>query len=183
MSAAKLGRVAVLDGIDNLPEGMLTVLQELLVDSSITLVDGTVFKSAESYERLKHEEGLDDAEMARRGIFAVHPSFRVIATAKLPSGTSAAKGSGRPWLTGDIPSMFNTLFFRVMPTDCLTELVTSIVESSCHTSSRAIAKQIASVLQLQSSLRELQSTDPKIPQLTMRQVIHVACYGAQFHHS
>lgn len=181
MLAAKLGRVAVLDGIDNMPPGMLNVLQELLIDRSITLVDGTLFLSPESYATLKAQEGVDDTELAARRVFAVHPSFRVVATAKMNSA-SKSSSSGASWLPTDIASMFAIVCFRPMPVDCAACVLQRHVPAGVELSSD-VQSVVTKLLQLQRALRSMLATDPKVPQLTLRQAIHVTKYTSTSPHS
>jgi MoxR-like ATPase len=183
MTAAKCGHLAVLDGVDNMPSGMLSILQELLVDGSVTLPDGAVFKSYESFVAISDQEGLTEAELAARKVYCVHPSFRVVATAKPPAiggKSSTGSGSQQSWLTAEVPAMFNVVNFPALPHDDALAILTAMKQSSSSASVPVDAKIVNMLLQLQAKLKLLQVTDPKIPQLTLRHLVHVAFYASQY---
>jgi MoxR-like ATPase len=127
LHAAIYGKLVVLDGMEKLPGGMLSSLQQLLVDQSAVLADGTILKPPTEYTLLKEQltrrnahtgEVLwqpTDADMRERKIFPVHPAFRVVATARPPlvmsggSSGSSASGSrgGRDFfVTHDLTTLF-----------------------------------------------------------------------------
>lgn len=61
--AAVNGRIAILDNIDRLPVGALSVLQSLIHERQVSLHDGTRLVSSETYGRLLSEHGLTQAEL------------------------------------------------------------------------------------------------------------------------
>ncbi|KAL6064918.1 von Willebrand factor A domain-containing protein 8 [Balamuthia mandrillaris] len=103
--AAIHGRVAILDNIDRLPISTLSVLQNLICERQATLIDGRRLVPNEVFEELQKETSLTAEELNQRGIFAVHPSFRIVATGNFPS-------SSHPYVTPELLSMFR---FHQMP--------------------------------------------------------------------
>jgi len=67
-----------------------------------------------------------------------------------------------------------------MPVDCATRVVISSVVGESRMAGletpdpARLTAPVAQVIQLQRALQSMQVTDPKIPQLTMRQVIHIS---------
>ncbi|CUG86776.1 GPI-anchored surface protein, putative [Bodo saltans] len=179
MTAAKFGHLAVLDGVDNMPSGMLSILQELLVDGSVTLPDGAVFKSYESFVAISEQEGLNEAQLAAKRVYCVHPSFRVVATAKPPTLGGKSPTGAQSWLTSEVPAMFNVVNFPALPHEDALAVLTAPGPST-PSNVRVDVKIVNMLLQLQQKLRGLQVTDPKIPQLTLRHLVHVAFYASQY---
>ena len=103
MTAARFGRLAVIDGVDQLPPSTLAVLQSLLTDGAATLYDGSVFLPAAEFDALCDRQHLTPPQLALRGVFRVHPSFRVIATARPPTREFGKKF----WLTPEVAGLFD----------------------------------------------------------------------------
>lgn len=98
--AAVNGRIAILDNIDRLPVGALSVLQSLIHERQVSLHDGTRLVSSETYGRLQSEHGLTQAELTANRVYAIHPAFRIIATGDLPSASHA-------YITQEVMSLFH----------------------------------------------------------------------------
>ncbi len=73
--------------------------------SQVTLYDGTCLISWESFEKLRHELDLTRHELERKGVFPIHPSFRIVATGDLPSAAN-------PYITEEVMSLFH---FHYLP--------------------------------------------------------------------
>ena len=204
MEAARHGHMAVLDGIDQLPPGLLSSLHEFLLDGTVTLFSQEIFVSEERYVHLKNAvfHGADDDEMGKRGIHRIHPSFRLIATArmKIPrvqldgdgnndthSSTKKKKSahesrsvpkmiSASGWLSPDVVPLFN---WHIMPhlTKALTvDLLKHVSQrwgDADHSTTEKRNKMIHQVVGLQQDLEEQNDTDSKIPVLSLRQVLHI----------
>ncbi|KAH9163007.1 hypothetical protein LEN26_000697 [Aphanomyces euteiches] len=84
MRAARLGHVAILDGVHRLSSDTLSTLQRLIQDREVDLADGTKFLGSE------HESS--------HGFVRIHPSFRVIALAEV--------GQKHPWLNSETLALF-----------------------------------------------------------------------------
>ncbi|CAG8853473.1 6666_t:CDS:2, partial [Gigaspora margarita] len=89
------GHLAVLDGIDTLSGGTLMVLERLIKEREISLPDGKQLIPPARYEKLIQKHGLTHESLEKKGIYATHPAFRIVAL-------------GRPgsWLTPEIVAMF-----------------------------------------------------------------------------
>jgi len=121
VQAARSGRLAVLDGADQLPSGTFASLQRLLMDRDLSLPDGTRLLRADRYDELvkrtqktqgglSHEEAV--AQLDKLKIHKVHKAFRVVALAR----PSAAGKTQAPWLTAEIQSMFHFHVMRPLST-------------------------------------------------------------------
>ncbi|KAF8278544.1 putative AAA domain (dynein-related subfamily)/von Willebrand factor type A domain containing protein [Trypanosoma cruzi] len=197
VEAALRGRIAVLDGIDKLPHGMLASLQHLLVDGNSSLYDGTILRSQREYEILKQKLMATDLEMQARRIFPVHPAFRVVATARSTSSAGSSGGGGKAnqsrWrVTHEVTSLFGlvmmpattqTILHAVLSRAASTELETwrnemsSLTESDggamAERSLETIKRDVDRLLRLRDALERLQETEPKVPQLSLRQLLHL----------
>ncbi|TRY92386.1 hypothetical protein DNTS_024700 [Danionella cerebrum] len=109
VSAAQEGKLVLLDGIHRVNLGTLAVLCRLLHDRELNLYDGTRLLRWDRYQSLKDELQLTDQELRDRCIFAVHPSFRIIALAEPPVVGSTTQ----QWLGPEILTMF--LFHTIKP--------------------------------------------------------------------
>jgi len=116
VSAARHGRLVVLDGLERLPSDVLNSLQRLLQDRHLDLCDGTALSG-------KHPPSRGDSDQSKvllsnssdgggcgggisatmhdvGAVMPIHPSFRVVALAAPPT---AAKDS---WLTPETSTLF-----------------------------------------------------------------------------
>ncbi|RNF05748.1 putative heat shock protein HslVU, ATPase subunit HslU [Trypanosoma rangeli] len=201
VEAALSGHIAVLDGIDKLPSGMLSSLQQLLVDGSMSLYDGTLLRSQREYEILKRELMATDEEMRARQIFSVHPSFRVVATARYKaSAGSCGKVSQGSWrVTHEVTSLFGVVIIpattrmtlhAVLLRVATTELqewrkqMGVLAEEDNNTISEvtleAVTRDIDRLLRLCDALERLQETEPKVPQLSLRQLLHLIRFRVRY---
>ncbi|XP_062861685.1 von Willebrand factor A domain-containing protein 8 [Trichomycterus rosablanca] len=109
VNAAKEGKLVLLDGIHRVNLGTLSVLSRLLHDRELALYDGTRLLRSDRYHSLKEELQLTENELQERGVFPIHPSFRVIALAEPP----VAGSSTQQWLNPELLTMF--FFHTVKP--------------------------------------------------------------------
>lgn len=79
VTAARNGKVCILDNMETLPQGMLSALSSLLNERMITLFDGTRLLSRESFNAISSEWNLSAKEMNDKGVFEIHPDFAVVA--------------------------------------------------------------------------------------------------------
>ena len=208
LDAAKTGKVALLEGLEQLPLGALSVLHPLLVDGSTTLHDGSVLLAAETYDAL-HDgivtqelgwmkdvagsgemPGFDKAAaatdmLARRGVFRVHPNFRVIASARPPTTEHGKKF----WLTPDVTSMFDVHCMTAMPDEDVVSVVASaaiaskgagILGGSAALTDNEIRSMATRLVALQRRLAEALVATPNLPQLSIRQLLRIATYAVYF---
>nr|XP_057938465.1 von Willebrand factor A domain-containing protein 8 isoform X2 [Doryrhamphus excisus] len=117
VTAAMEGKLLLLDGIHRINLGTLAVLSRLLHDRELDLYDGTRLLRWDRYQVLKEETQFTDQQLQERSIFAIHPSFRVLALAEPPVvGTIAntsGKSKGQQWLGPELLTMF--LYHTVSP--------------------------------------------------------------------
>lgn len=149
LHAAIYGKLVVLDGMEKLPSGMLSSLQQLLVDQCAVLADGTILKPPTEYALLKEQLTQRDAESGRvtwrptdadmrdRKIFPVHPAFRVVATARPPLPLSSGGGSGGGgskgvrdfYITHDLTTLFRTVAMPDAGEDALGPVLRQVAEA------------------------------------------------------
>ncbi|XP_061735639.1 von Willebrand factor A domain-containing protein 8 isoform X2 [Nerophis ophidion] len=118
VTAAIEGKLLLLDGIHRVNLGTLAVLSRLLHDRELDLYDGTRLLRRDRYQALKEELQFTDEQLQERSIFAIHPSFRVLALAEPPvvgAGASASSNSTgqQQWLGPELLTMF--LYHTVSP--------------------------------------------------------------------
>ena len=124
VKAAMSGDLLILDNIHRLPPGTLAAtLGRLLTDRELQLPDGRRLLPQARYDALVGSGELSADEI--RGLVAVHPAFRVLATAETPAawlgeggaeggaagGGSAADHASGSWLSSESLSLFH--FHRV----------------------------------------------------------------------
>ncbi|XP_061647340.1 von Willebrand factor A domain-containing protein 8 isoform X2 [Phyllopteryx taeniolatus] len=115
VTAALEGKLLLLDGIHRVNLGTLAVLSRLLHDRELDLYDGTRLLRWDRYQALKEEQNLTDQQLQERSIFAIHPSFRVLALAEpsLVGGGGGDGAEGQQWLGPELLTMF--LYHTVSP--------------------------------------------------------------------
>jgi MoxR-like ATPase len=111
MSAVETGRLCVLDGLDRLSPGTISVLLRLVQDREVTLFDGTRFVSPGRYQRMRKELGMQEHQLAAANVRPVHPAFCILCLAAPPERKGA--GGGSRWLTNEILQLFH--YFSVAP--------------------------------------------------------------------
>ncbi|XP_029314557.1 LOW QUALITY PROTEIN: von Willebrand factor A domain-containing protein 8 [Cottoperca gobio] len=114
VTAAREGKLLLLDGVHRVNLGTLSVLSRLLHDRELDLYDGTRLLRWDRYQELKEQLQLSDQQLQERSIFAIHPSFRVLALAEPPVvGGSPSSSRGQQWLGPELLTMF--LYHSVSP--------------------------------------------------------------------
>lgn len=203
LHAAIYGELVVLDGMEKLPSGMLSSLQQLLVDQSAVLTDGTILKSPMEYNLLKERfterdpsTGAvvwqpTDAEMRERKIFPVHPCFRVVATARPPlpvsGGAAGSRGARDFFITQDLTTLFRMVAMPDGGEDAIGPVLRQVAQAEARlleaeawrkqeapvAAQQRIEAVVGQLIQLRNDLEELHSTDGKMPQLSLRQLRHL----------
>uniref|UniRef100_A0A5S6QD72 von Willebrand factor A domain-containing protein 8 n=1 Tax=Trichuris muris TaxID=70415 RepID=A0A5S6QD72_TRIMR len=107
VNAALGGHLCILDGIHALHHSALNTLQRLVHDREVSLCDGSRLMSQEKFELLQRKTGLSADALNRKNIFAIHPSFRIVATAEPSHGSDGFDS----FLTPDVLALF--LFIHV----------------------------------------------------------------------
>lgn len=101
--AALHGSIAILDGIDRLVPSTFSILQRLCQDRECTLFDGTKLIRYDRYQTMLSY--YTKQELENKKIYPIHPSFRIIALANLPTPTNL-------WLTSEVIPMFHFHYLR-----------------------------------------------------------------------
>jgi hypothetical protein len=114
--AAITGRLAILDGIEQLPASSLATLQQLVQDREVSLPNGSRLMDMDRFEALVVREqargnGVSRQELLARGVRLIHPSFRIIALARpAGSGATGMGGSWQDWLGMYMLSMYLCIY-------------------------------------------------------------------------
>eukprot|EP01134_Creolimax_fragrantissima_P006850 CFRG6850T1 len=186
ITAAKEGHMLVLDGIHNVNTGTLTVLQRLIDDRELSLYDGTRLIRHDRYEHLMKQSGLDEKGMSDAGIFAIHPSFRIVALAEPPSvhgEVNTGSSKRKAWLNDEVMTMFQWVHMRDLTTSEEMKVIQSVYD-------KIDSRQLKRVVDFSHSIRE--ATDHTAlsisSSLTLRQLLRI-CHRLQkypnedLHHS
>ena len=117
VAAARKGELAVLDGAHRLAPGALAgALASLLTDRCLlSLPDGSRLVSAQHWTAMLRS-GLSEEDLVAKGVGRIHPAFRVVACAELPSPRA-------PWLSDEILSLFSFLPLTELTSDEQKQLV------------------------------------------------------------
>ncbi|XP_064165757.1 von Willebrand factor A domain-containing protein 8 [Anguilla rostrata] len=171
VSAARDGRLVLLDGIHRVNLGTLAVLSRLIHDRELSLYDGTRLLRSDRYQALKEELQLTDQELQERSIFPVHPSFRMVALAEPP----VVGGGAQQWLGPELLTMF--LFHTVRPLSRAEE--TAIIRT---TTPNVPMEAVEQLLQLTHRLRD--TNDPTAQSLasslSTRQLLRICRRLSQY---
>ncbi|XP_042236264.1 von Willebrand factor A domain-containing protein 8-like isoform X2 [Homarus americanus] len=164
VNAALEGKMAILDGIHRLHHGTLAVLHRLIHDRELQLYDGTRLLHSDRFDLIKKKNGLSHADMTARGIYRIHPSFRIVALAE-PPVIGAAQGQ---WLTPEALTLFLYHNIRRLSSQETISLVNKLV-GDC-------SPPVEQLITLASKLS--MSTDPALrslaESLSLRQIIRIA---------
>jgi AAA domain (dynein-related subfamily) len=97
LTAARLGQICILDGIEKLSPDKFSVLQGMITNRELVLPDGTKYSHCVSIERFDED------------VRKVHPAFRVIALASIESFSTLNISSPPIWMSEEVMSMFATI--------------------------------------------------------------------------
>ncbi|CAL4081731.1 unnamed protein product, partial [Meganyctiphanes norvegica] len=164
IKAAMEGKLAILDGIHRLHHGTLAVLHRLLHDREIQLYDGTRLIHHDRYESLKAESQLTDSELTIRGVFPIHPSFRVVALAEPP----IIGGAQGQWLTPESLTLFLYHSMRPLTQAETRDLLTQLTGACSPEVEQLIGLSHRLGASSDPSLRSLSAS------LSLRQIIRMA---------
>ncbi|KAJ3223480.1 von Willebrand factor A domain-containing protein 8 [Clydaea vesicula] len=113
VKAAIEGSIAVLDGIEVLSFGTISILKTLILERFCFLPDGSLLLSSDRYNDLNESENfetMDTTSFSRpKKILPIHPNFRIIALARPLSSVTVKKGL---WLSPEVNSMFSFIYVR-----------------------------------------------------------------------
>uniref|UniRef100_A0A4W4EPU4 von Willebrand factor A domain-containing protein 8 n=1 Tax=Electrophorus electricus TaxID=8005 RepID=A0A4W4EPU4_ELEEL len=171
VSAAREGKLAVLDGIHRVNLGTLAVLSRLLHERELTLYDGSRLLRWDRYRAVKEELHLTDQQLQDRCVFPVHPAFRIVALAEPP----VVGSSSQQWLGPEVLTMF---LFHTVGTLARDEEAAIIHGTTPHVPGEAMEQ----LLQLTHNLR--QTKDPTAQSLasslSTRQLLRICRRLSQY---
>lgn len=165
VSAAREGKLVLLDGIHRVNAGTLAVLQRLIHDRELSLYDGSRLLREDRYLSLKERLQLTDEQLQNRSIFPIHPSFRIIALAEPPIVGSTTQ----QWLGPEFLTMF---FFHHMKPLVKSEEIQVIKETVPNVPQEALEK----LLSVTHKLRETQDPTAQslAASLSTRQLLRIS---------
>jgi MoxR-like ATPase len=167
VDAARSGNLAILDGLDMVHPGTIASLSRLVHDRELTLPSGDRLLNKERYQSML-DEGRTKAELDSMKIYAIHPSFRIIAIAREPNVKSLVPGAS--WLTAETCALFAYVFIRPFSR----EEERQVLHTLCPA---APAEKLKSLLDITAALRN-QSDDDVIgglaDSLSTRQLLRVS---------
>jgi MoxR-like ATPase len=170
LTAAKAGGLALLDGIHRLPRGTLAgALATLCTDRSLpTLPDGSRLVSPNQWEQLCRS-GLSPAQLHERGVWRVHPSFRIIATAE-PAAEERGTAQATGWLNDEVLPLF--AWVRLAPPPDA-ELAQMLHLSAC---APAALPTLRALLDYRTALEAASAAEPSLRGAvpTQRQLLRAA---------
>jgi energy-coupling factor transporter ATP-binding protein EcfA2 len=167
--AALEGSLAVLDGVHRINQGSFGVLHRLIHDRELQLFDGTRLLRKDRFDELLEKTGELPEDMKAKGIYPIHPSFRIVALADPPVTGSATQ----QWITPEMLTMFLFHNQRRLSKSEEMQVINSVVKDCPD-----LTKLFAFVHQLRSS------TDPAMTSiassLSTRQLLRIAKRLAAF---
>lgn len=163
VKAARGGWTIVLDGLHRLHLSTMSILHRLVHDRELHLFDGSRLIRHDKFDELV-SLGMTEEELNSRGIFKIHPAFRIIALAEQP------KLDVSNWLTPEILSIF--LFHNVNNLNKSDEMkIITEIYGSIHPA-------MAVILDLAQTLRVRSEKDPILKNfaeaLSTRQLLRIA---------
>ncbi|KAK8747368.1 hypothetical protein OTU49_016777, partial [Cherax quadricarinatus] len=169
VTSALEGKMVILDGIHRLHHGTLAVLHRLIHDRELQLYDGSRLLRSDRYDKIMNDNELSETDMRARGIYRIHPSFRIVALAE-PQVLGASQGQ---WLTPEALTLFLYHNMRCLRPQETVSLVNQLV-GDC-------SSPVEQLITLASQLSV--STDPALQSLaeslSLRQIIRIAkCFKA-----
>jgi MoxR-like ATPase len=111
IAAAKSGSLIVLEGLHWIPAPVLGCLSRLFQDREIVLPDNSKLYNNVTYQSIKSLTKCSDQELAERGIFPIHPAFRIIST--VTTSNTAKQDTKIEWFNEEIAGMMD--FLKVDP--------------------------------------------------------------------
>lgn len=163
VKAARNGWTITLDGLHRLHLSIMSILHRLIHDRELQLFDGSKLIRHDKFEELK-ALGMSEEELNSKGIFKIHPAFRIIALAEPP------KLDTSNWLTPEVLSTF--MFHTVSHLNRSDE--TNIIRAMYGKAHPALDK----VFDLAQTLRERSAKDPILKNfaeaLSTRQLLRIA---------
>jgi MoxR-like ATPase len=173
VEAAKNGKLVVLEGLHWISSEVLSGVARLLEDREMPLPDGTRLVNSKTYKSIVSEMDLTENEMKERGIFCVHPAFRVI-------GTATHGFQDFDWFSEEVGGFFR--FLQVAPMTMEEEKQLLRLQSNCPESKLEKIIRFADKFRRISSSSGHESILAKSISLSTRQLLRI-CKRAAFPNS
>ncbi|CAK8678183.1 unnamed protein product [Clavelina lepadiformis] len=159
------GGLAVLDGLNRVNPGTLSILQRLVHDREVTLHDGTRLLRHDKFDSMKGKLELTDEEMNARSVYRIHPSFRIVALAEPPKPGSSAQ----QWLNPELMTLF--LYHHMAPLSMKHEM--EIIQALVP---KISASEVKGLLKLCQRLRSSKDANSQslAASLSTRQLIRIS---------
>ncbi|KAF9184077.1 von Willebrand factor A domain-containing protein 8 [Haplosporangium sp. Z 767] len=125
VKAAMSGALAVMDGVDTLSFGTMVSLQRLIHERETAMPDGRKLLRHSHYDQLQAKYGWSQAQMEKKGLLRISPSFRVVALAR-PVSNGTEGGKPGSWLSPEIVSMFQFVTVRPLSLEEETQLLETL---------------------------------------------------------
>lgn len=169
VKAARNGWTIALDGLHRLHLSTMSILHRLVHDRELQLFDGSRLIRHDKFDELL-TLGMTNEELNSKGIFRIHPAFRIVALAEPP------KLDTSNWLTPEVLSVF--LFHGVKSLNKADE------EKIIRALYGSIQPAMATVLDLAQALRTGSEKDPILKNfveaLSTRQLLRIAHRLSQY---
>ncbi|KAL7030964.1 hypothetical protein ACKWTF_006849 [Chironomus riparius] len=169
VKAAKNGTVIILDGLHRLHSSTMSILHRLIHDRELQLYDGSRLMRSDKYEDLK-SLGMSDEQLMEKGIYKIHPAFRIIALAEPP------KLDATNWLTPEVLSTFMFHEVNSLTKQEELEIITKLYGS--------IHPSMSKIIDLSQTLRTKAAKDPILKNfgesLSTRQLLRIAHRLSQY---
>uniref|UniRef100_H2YJD6 von Willebrand factor A domain-containing protein 8 n=1 Tax=Ciona savignyi TaxID=51511 RepID=H2YJD6_CIOSA len=163
IEAALEGGMAVLDGLNRVNPGTLSILQRLVHDREVTLHDGTRLLRHDKFDGMKEKLNLNDQELNEKAVYRIHPSFRMIGLAEPPTTGSSAQ----QWLNPELLTLF--LYHHMEPLSVNNEL--EVIQKLVNVS----MDEIKGLLKLCQKLRSAKDIQFSLAgSLSTRQLIRIS---------
>ncbi|VDM40573.1 unnamed protein product, partial [Toxocara canis] len=160
VDCAKKGRLCILDGIERIHWSALEVLAPLIHHRQIDLFDGTRLLDSKRFHLVAKASGLSKEQLEKKGVFEIHPSFRIIAV-----GDSENEAH---WLNEQVLSLFPFHKMKALSVDAQCRVIENLVPN-------AYIDQTRKVVTFVDSLRN--SSDAGLrgvaQSLSLRKLVHL----------
>lgn len=167
--AARLGNIAILDGIHRIHHSTISILHRLVHDREVQLYDGRRLIRHDKYDDLL-ASGSSVEELEAKGILRIHPAFRMVALAEPPTFDNAQTN----WLTPEMLSLFMFHEIRNLSKAEEVEIMTKLYG--------APSRDMNKIIDLSHFLRE--ARDPILKNLSAtlstRQLLRIAHRMSQY---
>uniref|UniRef100_F6QXZ7 von Willebrand factor A domain-containing protein 8 n=1 Tax=Ciona intestinalis TaxID=7719 RepID=F6QXZ7_CIOIN len=173
IEAAMEGGMAVLDGLNRVNPGTLSILQRLVHDREVTLHDGTRLIRHDKFDGMKEKLNLTDQELNEKSVYRIHPSFRMVGVAEPPT-----QGSSQQWLNPELLTLF--LYHHMEPLSINNEM--EIIQKLVPDVSLTEIKGLLKLCQKLRSAKDANSVS-LAASLSTRQLVRISKRLAASHHN